>query len=65
MFLNLFADILSNTALIPLFDNKKKDLVHNELTFLQKVSIIFRVYMKPRRYIFYPFLFLAISKQQK
>ena len=32
-----------------LFANKKKDLVRIELTFLQEVSIIVRVNMKPRR----------------
>ena len=34
---------------IPLFANKKKDLVRIELTFLQEVSIIVRVNLKPRR----------------
>ena len=51
--------------LILLFANKKKDLVRIELTFLQEVSIIVRVNMKLCRKFFYPFLLLAISKQQK
>ena len=34
---------------IPLFANKKKDLVRIEITFSQKVSTIVRVNMKPRR----------------
>ena len=49
---------------IPLFANKKKDLGRIEQTFLQEVSIIFRVNMKPRAY-FFSILLLAISKQQK
>ena len=40
---------------IPLFANKKKDLVRIELTFLQEVSIIVRVKMKPRWYFFFHF----------
>ena len=40
---------------IPLFANQKKDLVRIELTFLQEVSIIVRVNMKPRRIFFIHF----------
>ena len=49
---------------LPLIANKKKDLVRIELKFLQEVSIIVRLNMKPRLY-FYTCLLIVISKQQK
>ena len=44
-----FLAINYSSSMIPLFANKKKDLFRIKLTFLQEVSIIVRVNMKPRR----------------
>ena len=47
-----------NSIQSPLFANKKKGLVRIELMFLQEVSIIVRVNMKPFWYFFLSILLL-------